>query len=164
MLDKKLFDELQEFIDFHLNVPEMSHMIFSDSLEKCSQEVWLDELDDFIKNNHKPTLTQLLFTYIDQKGVSDPEIYKKAGMDRKHFSKLRSNPNYQPKKNTVIALALALELNSEETDDFLDSAGYSLSQSDTSDLVIQFCIEKKIFKIEEVNQALYYFSLKPLGI
>lgn len=142
----------------------MSHMIFSDSLEKCSQEVWLDELDDFIKNNHKPTLTQLLFTYIDQKGVSDPEIYKKAGMDRKHFSKLRSNPNYQPKKNTVIALALALELNSEETDDFLDSAGYSLSQSDTSDLVIQFCIEKKIFKIEEVNQALYYFSLKPLGI
>jgi len=103
-----------------------------------------------------------LFSFIDKKGVSDPDIYKKAGIDRRHFSKIRSNPDYRPGKNTVIALALALELNKKETDKLLSSAGYSLSDSDTFDLVIQFCVEKKIYDIHDVNQALDYFSLKPL--
>ena len=103
-----------------------------------------------------------MFSLIDKKGASDPDIYKKAGIDRRHFSKIRSNPDYRPVKNTVIALALALELNKKETDKFLSSAGYSLSDSDTFDLVIQFCVEKKIYDIHDVNQALDYFSLKPL--
>ncbi len=66
------------------------------------------------------------------------------------------------KKNTIIALALALELNKKETDELLSPAGYSLSDSDTCDLVVQFCLEKKIYNIHDVNQALDFFSLKPL--
>jgi hypothetical protein len=120
------------------------------------------ELENFVKNKRKPTFNQLLFSFIDKKGASDPDIYKKAGIDRRHFSKIRSNPDYRPGKNTVIALALALELNQKETDKLLSSAGYSLSDSDIFDLVIQFCIEQKIYDIHDVNQALDYFSLKPL--
>lgn len=120
------------------------------------------ELEDFINKNRKPTLKQVLFSFIDSKGTSDSEVYKKAGIDRKHFSKIRSNPNYRVGKNTIIALSIALELNKKETEKLLSSAGYSLSDSDTYDLVIQFCIGRKIYDIHHVNQALDYFSLKPL--
>ena len=103
-----------------------------------------------------------MFRYIDKKGASDSDIYKRAGIDRRHFSKIRSNPEYKPGKNTVIALALALELTKKELDKLLGSAGYSLSDSDTFDLVIQFCLEKKIYNFYDINQALDYFSLNPL--
>ncbi len=76
--------------------------------------------------------------------------------------KIRSNPDYRIGKNTAIALAIALELNEKETDNLLGSAGYSLSDSETFDLVIKFCLEKKIYNSDDVNQALVYFSLKPL--
>jgi hypothetical protein len=160
MLDSRILEELQDYIQNHLvmlsfEVCEVNNYKESDVLQSF-------ELEDFIKNNRKPTLQEVLFGFIDQKGVSDPDIYKKAGMDRKHFSKIRSNPNYRPGKNTIITLAIALELNKKETDKLLSSAGYSLSSSDTYDLVIQFCLEKKIYNILYVNEALDYFSLKPL--
>ena len=94
--------------------------------------------------------------------MSDPVIYNRAGIDRRHFSKIRSNSNCRPGKNTAIALAIALELNQKETMNLLSAAGYSLSESDTFDLVIQFCLMKKIYNIHSVNQALDYFGLKPL--
>ena len=163
MLDKKLLIELQEYIESHLD--RITHDVCKSIMH--SPEVLYDEiphieLENFVKNKRKPTFNQLLFSFIDKKGVSDPDIYKKAGIDRRHFSKIRSNPDYRPGKNTVIALALALELNQKETDKLLSSAGYSLSDSDIFDLVIQFCIEQKIYDIHDVNQALDYFSLKPL--
>jgi len=98
---------------------------------------------------------------IDKKGARDSDVYKKAGIDRRHFSKIR-NPAYRPGKNTVIALALALELDKKETDELLSAAGYSLSDRSISVLVILFFLEKKIYDIDAVNQALHYFSQKPL--
>lgn len=163
MLAKQMLIEMQEFVQQHLN--EII-MVQSQAHEFIENHISLDkidnELEDFIKINRKPTLQQVLFSYIDRTGLSDPEVYKKAGIDRKHFSKIRSNSNYRPKKNTIIALALALELNKKETDELLSPAGYSLSDSDTCDLVVQFCLEKKIYNIHDVNQALDFFSLKPL--
>ncbi|WP_223594547.1 hypothetical protein [Neobacillus bataviensis] len=162
MLDKKLLIELQEYVVAHLNIlifkteSHIEGIIFSEDLQNS-------EIEDFIKIKRKPTFNQTLFTLIDKKGASDSEVYKKAGIDRRHFSKIRSNPEYRPGKNTTIALALALELNKKETDKLLSSAGFSLSDSETFDLVIQFCLEKKIFNIHTVNQALDYFSLKPLA-
>jgi hypothetical protein len=160
MLDNRILEELQDYIQNHLvmlsfEVCEVNNYKESDVLQSL-------ELEDFIKNNRKPTLQEVLFGFIDQKGLSDPDIYKKAGMDRKHFSKIRSNSNYRPGKNTIIALAIALELNKRETDRLLSSAGYTLLESDTYDLVIQFCLEKKIYDFDHINQALDYFSLKPL--
>lgn len=164
MLTNEILKELQEYIDSHLQ-PFSFHVLeeYQYSLQEKRIDLHSMELEDFIKNKRKPTLSELLFHFIDQKKTSDPVIYKKAGIDRKHFSKIRSNPNYLPKKNTIIALALALELNELEFDELLSTAGYSLSDSDTSDLVIQFCLEKKIYDIDLVNQALEYFSLKPLN-
>lgn len=164
MLTKKILKELQEYIDSHLH-PFSSHVLedYQYSLQEERIDLHSMELEDFIKNKRKPSLSELLFQFIDQKNTSDPVIYKKAGIDRKHFSKIRSNPNYLPKKNTIIALALALELNELEFEELLSTAGYSLSDSDTSDLVIQFCLERKIYDIDLVNQALEYFSLKPLN-
>jgi len=120
------------------------------------------EMEDYIKKTRQPTFRQVLFSFIDNNGARDSDIYKIAGIDRRHFSKIRSNPDYRPGKNTVVALAIALELNKKETEKLLGAAGYSLSESDTFDLVIQFCLEKKIYNIHDVNQALDYFSLKPL--
>lgn len=160
-----ILEELQEYIDHHLNKMILAEsMISSKYIEhQILEDLHSSELEDFIKTKRKPTFQKVLFQYIDKKEASDVEIYKKAGLDRKLFSKIRSNANYHPRKNTIISLALALELNIKETDKLLSSAGYSLSDSDTFDLVIQFCIEKKIHDLDDVNQALDYFSLKPLS-
>jgi len=105
---------------------------------------------------------ETILNYIDRAETKDSVIYRKARIDRRHFSKIRSNPDYHPSKNTAIALALALGLNIKDTEGLIGSAGYSLSDSETFDLIIKFCINKKIFNIDDVNQALDYFSLKPL--
>lgn len=171
MIDKKILEEMQEYIHLHLNQLELytlkSSELIEDSLfnnvPDIVEQMQNIELENFIKTKRKPTLKEVLFAFIDKRELTDPEVYKKAGIDRKHFNKIRSIPNYQPKKNTILSLALALKLNKKETDKLLSSAGYSLSDSDTSDLVIQFCLEKNIYDIQDVNEALDYFSLKPLG-
>jgi hypothetical protein len=160
MFDKELLLELQAYIEKHLKL-QILQTFESLSFQK-SEELQNIEIEDFIKVKRQPTFNQTLFRYIDKKGASDSDIYKRAGIDRRHFSKIRSNPEYKPGKNTVIALALALELTKKETDKLLGSAGYSLSDSDTFDLVIQFCLEKKIYNFYDINQALDYFSLNPL--
>lgn len=96
--------------------------------------------------------------YIDQKGLEDATVYKKAMIDRRHFSKIRSNLNYQPIKSTVMALILALELSLDKAIDFLNSAGYSFTNSNEADLIIKYCIENKIYLLNEVNYALDYFN------
>jgi hypothetical protein len=162
LLHKKILEELQEYIDFHLTRDELDfcleapHPIYK-------EEMLSSELEDFIVKNQKPTLNQILFSYIDEKGVSDSVIYKKAGLDRRHFSKIRSNPDYRPKKQTAIALALALELGMDDTEELLSAAGYSLSDSDKYDLVIRFCLERKIYDLHTVNEALDHVQLKPLN-
>lgn len=162
MLDKMLIEELQQYIDRNLMyvVCEKSMGPIEDYVLESISPL---EIESFIAEKRKPTLQKVLFGFIDKKGCKDSEIYKKAGIDRRLFSKIRSNPEYRPGKNTVTALAMALELNKKETDKLLGSAGYSLSDSETSDLVIQFCIERKIYEIEQVNYALDYFSQKPLS-
>lgn len=161
MLDKKILIELQEYIESNLNVIEVFEEL--QSIDYSLKEELIEiEIDDFINKHRKPTMRELLFTYIDRKEVRDPEVYKKAGIDRKHFSKIRSNPDYHPKKNTVISLALALELNLDETDEFLESAGFSLSDSDTSDLIIRYFIQKNKYDLDDVNEALISFYRKPI--
>jgi hypothetical protein len=163
MLDHKLLAELELFIQEHQIIESA---VCQSSIEWLDESVLEDihgELDDFIRNNRKPTLQEVLFRFIDKKGITDAEVYKSAGLDRKHFSKIRSKPDYRPKKSTIFALALGLELNKEDTEELLGSAGYSLSESETSDLVIKFCLDKHIYDVNQVNEYLVYFSEKPLG-
>jgi hypothetical protein len=163
MLDKKILEELQEYLHHYLDKMIVCNKMEAPLEYMIDADIKESEIEVFINSNRKPALQKVLFSFIDKKATSDSEVYKKAGIDRKHFSKIRSNPNYRPGKNTIIALALALELTKKEMVKLLSSAGYSLSDSDTTDLIIQFCLEKKIYDIDFVNQTLDYFSLKPLS-
>jgi hypothetical protein len=163
MLDEMLLSELKEYVKKHMDMlppPMCAPIIHKYGI--VSENSAHIEIEDYIKNKRKPTFNQVLFSFIDGKGASDSEVYKRAGLDRRHFSKIRSNPDYRISKNTAIALVLALELDKKEADKLLIAAGYSLSENDTLDLVIQFCLEKKIYDMNIVNEALDYFSLKPL--
>ena len=104
-----------------------------------------DAAEQYLQQHRENYFTEQMFAFIDRTGQKDSDIYKKALIDRRLFSKIRSNKKYIPAKRTVIALCLALELSREDADKLLFSAGYSLSRADDFDLVIAFCIEKKIF-------------------
>jgi O-acetyl-ADP-ribose deacetylase (regulator of RNase III) len=118
-------------------------------------------LEDII-NHIDETFSEMLFRLIDEKGKVDVEVYKRANMDRKLFSKMR-NKEYQPKKNTALALAIALELSLDETKDFLMKAGYTLSNSNRFDLIIRFFIENKKFDMYVINETLFTYNQPLLG-
>jgi len=159
MNEQIFLEELSEYIQLHIQTVHFY-------LKKASEHYNLNEsktLEDFLKEKRKPTFSELLFTFIDQKQLKDSEVYNKAGIDRKHFSKIRSNRNYRPRKKTILSLAIALELTRDDIENLLESAGYSLSNSDTGDLIIQFCLEKNIYNINWINQALDLYGQKSLN-
>lgn len=95
---------------------------------------------------------------IDERGLTDPEVYKGANLDRKLFSKIRCNAAYKPSKKTVLALAVALKLNLDETVDLLARAGFALSPSSKADLIVEFCIANQIYNVLEINTILFKYG------
>ena len=120
----------------------------------------LDEMLDDMTD----TFSEALFKLIDAKGMTDPQVYKKANINRKHFSKIRTNQDYKPKKSTVFALAIALELNLAETRELLARAGYAFSHSNVSDVIIEFFIKQGKFDIDTINQVLFEKGEPTLGV
>ena len=104
-----------------------------------------------------------LLSMIDKRGLKDSEVYKRANISRQHFSKIRSNPAYQPKKQTVLALAIALELPLDQTRLLLERAGFALTHADKRDVIVEYFINEGIYNIYEINLALYAYDLPLLG-
>lgn len=123
--------------------------------QERSLDDWLEMMDD--------TFSESLLRLIDRKGKKDPEVYKKANVDRKLFSKIRNNPDYQPSKRTALAFAVALELNLDETRDFIGRAGYALSHSSKLDLVVEYFIVHQEYDIFTINETLFAFGQPLLG-
>ena len=107
--------------------------------------------------------SETLLKLIDQTGKKDSEIYTKANLSRQHFSKIRNNPHYQPTKPTAIALALALELDLEQTRDLIGRAGYALTGSSKFDVIIMYFIREKNYNLFDINAALFEFDQSLLG-
>lgn len=107
--------------------------------------------------------SELLFALIDERGMKDADCYKKANVSKQVFSNIRSNPQYLPSKSTVLALAIALELDLDETKKLLERAGYAISHSSLSDVIVEYFIQNKRYNIFEVNQTLFEYDQKILG-
>ena len=120
-------------------------------------------LHEYMKSMDK-SFAYKLFDLIDERGMTDVECYKKANVDKKTFSKIKCNPQtYKPSKQTAVAFAIALKLNLEETQDLLASAGLTLSRSFTFDKIIRYFIQKGVYNIFEINEALFEFDQVLLG-
>ena len=107
--------------------------------------------------------SQTLLTLIDRSGRKDADVYKAANIDRKLFSKIRSNPGYKPTKETALAFAIALRLDLDQTKDFLQRAGFALFHSSKLDIIVEYCILNGIYDIYEINDILFHFDQKQLG-
>lgn len=122
-----------------------------------------NDLDEILRHRGD-TFQQRLLKLIDERHLKDPEVYHKANIDRKVFSKIRCNPKYQPKKKTAVALAIALELDMPSMEDLLSRAGFALSPGSKFDLIISYFVDEKIYDIFEINAALFKYGEEGLGV
>lgn len=181
---QKLFTEINEFIDDEY-VEECEEDFFKEydlcisegvNFDTCEElvcksmapceapsSVGNKSLNEYMKEMDK-SFAFKLFDLIDERGMTDVECYKKANVDKKTFSKIKCNPDtYRPSKQTAVAFAIALKLNLDETQDLLASAGLTLSRSFTFDKIIRYFIQKEVYDIFEINEALFEFDQVLLG-
>lgn len=111
----------------------------------------------------KKTFCDYLLDYIAERGMSEVDVYKKARLDRRIFSKIRNAENYMPSKHTVLAIALALELNIDEAQELLHKGGFALSPADKKDVVMSYFFENRIYDLFIINEVLDYYGYKPFN-
>ena len=119
-------------------------------------------IDDLIGNLDEPFSSTLL-RFIDATGRKDADVYHRANIDRRLFSKIRNNTNYVPSKPTVLAFAVALELTLEQTEDLLKRAGFALSYSRKFDVIVEYFIKNRRYDIYEINEILFSYDQPLLG-
>lgn len=161
--------ELSTALTSYIAVHEPKQRQMSSAVSRLSEfvleadEASLDESLENLLSCRQETFSQKLLSLIDQKDYRDAEVYHRANLDRRHFAKIRSNPAYAPKKNTVLALCIALRLDLQESEDLLRRAGYAFSPCSHADLIVRYFIEHGRYDIFDINEALFYHDLPLLG-
>lgn len=162
--DFNYVEEEKETPKESVNVPSLG--IPAPMRRMDSQKPGTIAIPEFLQKNHKyegidkalehkeESFSEMLLGLIDEKGLKDSDVYKRANIDRRLFSKIRGDVNYVPSKKTSIAFCLALQLELDQTEKLLETAGYSLSQSSRFDLIIRYLIENKEYNIQFVNVVL----------
>lgn len=146
-------ERLNEYINKNLKaIPRVRRRLNSYQTSK---------VDNYINESNKENnFQELLFKYIDNRNLKDSDVYNKVHIDRRLFSKIRSDINYHPSKETVILLGLSLKLKEEEIDKLLNSASYSLPKNNIYDLIIRFCFREGIYELSDVNDLLETYNCK----
>ena len=155
--DAKRIEELKAFVfgDHSFLSSRRPKMAEFDSAKR-------DEVIEFISSTMGLSFSEALLKMIDMRGMTDPEVYKAANVDRRVFSKIRSNLDYQPSRSTAIRLCLALKMQLGEAMSLLEKAGFCLSRSKKADLVVTYCLDHEIFDLNAVNEALRLLGLEEL--
>ena len=117
-------------------------------------------LNNVLENSLRKTFSRELSWYIENKGLRNSDVYNAANIDRRLFSKILLDPAYKPSKNTALALCLALKLNFDEAADLLSRAGYALSHSNKRDVIVEYFLKEKFYKLDIINEVLYSLGEK----
>ena len=166
---KKLYDGVESYIDEKLIVNDIERRRRSGNFSCKNSDVEYAEsilCESEIFANLEDSFNTKLFDFIRQKQMTNADVYKNANIDRRLFSKIISNDTYTPSKNTIFALAISLKLNIKETESLLKSAGYAISHSSKSDLIIEYYIlhnQSQNYNIDELNFLLYQHQQIQLG-
>ena len=131
-------------------------------LTEPSEEAFWKGIDDAVNKKEKG-FSRYLIQLIEEKHLKETDVYKNAFIDRRLFSKIRSDDDYTPKKITVIAFAISMQLNIEETNTLLRKAGYALQDSDLTDLIVRYCILEGVYDFYRINEALKRKGEKAIG-
>ena len=172
-----LKEKLQKYIDKYLKEEHVSCVAFLnitkheicknlayDVSESSSAKVCSEPVETFIKETIDPNdFKTVLFRMIEERNLNDSEVYNKVHIDRRLFSKIRSDKNYHPSKETVILFGLSLELKVGEIEELLDSAAYSLPKTNNFDLIIRFCFLNRIYDVNTVNDLLDEYNCRLLN-
>ena len=167
----------QEYLDKHYQPDKLTNILAfrkcedrmveeerdAEEIEMCDMSMSPMELNPDMLESLEPTFSQKLFDLIKKQQISETDCYKNANLDRRLFSKIRSDDDYQPSKNTVFALIFGLRLTLKDANGLLDAAGYSISHSLKMDVLVEFMIKRRIYDMFTVNEILYKYGCPLLG-
>ena len=124
----------------------------------------LQMISNLFHNRHNEmSFSEKLMSLIENKGLKTKEVYKGANITKQNFSKIKNDIYYQPSKGTALALAISLHLDLEETQDLIRRAGFTLSHTIKSDVIVEYFIKEKFYDVKEINMQLYERGLTPLN-